>query len=132
MARTIEIDDLADFLQQEFTEYTEQVNAIVEDECKKVANEVKNELANNPNIPQSNASQKHYKKSFAIKKWADGRYTIYNKKPQLTHLLENGHDIYANGVNTGRRTKAFPHWEQANAKVANIINTLRQRLEANR
>ena len=123
----IDIDDLADFLQQEFLEYTEQVNAIVEDECKKVANEVKNELANNPNIPQSNASQKHYKKSFAVKKNKDMNYVIYNKKYQLTHLLEYGH-----ATKNGGRTRAFPHWEQANEKVANIINTLKQRLEANR
>ena len=123
----IDIDDLADFLQQEFSEYTEQVNAIVEDECKKVANEVKNELANNPNIPQSNASQKHYKKSFAVKKNRDMDYVIYNKKYQLTHLLEYGH-----ATKNGGRTRAFPHWEQANTKVANIINTLKQRLEANR
>ena len=123
----IDIDDLANFLQQEFLEYTEQVNAIVEDECKKTANEVKNELANNPNIPQSNANQKHYKKSFAVKKNKDMNYVVYNKKYQLTHLLEYGH-----ATKNGGRTRAFPHWEQANEKAANIINTLKQRLEANR
>lgn len=123
----IEIDNLANFLQQEFAEYTEQVNAIVEDECKKTANEVKNELANNPNVPESDINVKHYKKSFAVKKNADGNYTIYNKKYQLTHLLEYGHET----VN-GKRTRAFPHWKQADEKVQNILNTLKQRLEANK
>ena len=123
----IEINELANYLSKEFSNYADEVNAIIDDECKKTANEVKNELANNPNIPQSTSAQKHYKKSFAVKKGKDGEYTIYNKKYQLTHLLEYGHDT----VN-GKRTRAFPHWKQADEKVKNIIGTLKQRLEANK
>ena len=127
----IEIDELANYLQREFSEFSDQVNTIVEDECKKMAYEVKKELANDPNIPQSTNTQDHYKKSFAVKKATskDGwhGYRVYNKKGQLTHLLEYGHD-----TSKGGRTRAFPHWEQANRKVQDLVIEIRKRLEANR
>ena len=97
-----------------------------------MANKLKTELSNDSSIPQSTSRQKHYKKSFAIKKGKDGEYTIYNKKYRLTHLLENGHDIYANGVNTGKRTRAFPHWKQANDKAQGLVAEIKKRLEANK
>lgn len=132
MSKVIEIDELSKFLQQDFLDYAGEVNKIVESECKEMANKLKTELSNDSSIPQSTSRQKHYKKSFAIKKGKDGEYTIYNKKYRLTHLLENGHDIYANGVNTGKRTRAFPHWKQANDKAQGLVAEIKKRLEANK
>jgi hypothetical protein len=40
--------------------------------------------------------------------------------PQLTHLIENGHELFIFGKDTGRRTKARPHirdaYERATAR----------------
>lgn len=35
--------------------------------------------------------------------------TIYNKSPGMPHLLENGHDVYNQYGNTGKRAAAIPH-----------------------
>ncbi len=36
--------------------------------------------------------------------------TVHNaSKPSLTHLLENGHELFVHGVDTGRRAPAYPH-----------------------
>lgn len=40
--------------------------------------------------------------------------TVYNQsKPSLTHLLENGHELFVNGKDTGRRAPAYPHISKA-------------------
>jgi hypothetical protein len=33
--------------------------------------------------------------------------------PQLTHLVEKGHELFVYGHDTGRRTKARPHIREA-------------------
>lgn len=37
--------------------------------------------------------------------------------PQLTHLIENGHELFVYGNDTGRRTKARPHIREAYERV---------------
>lgn len=49
----------------------------------------------------------HYKNGWMTKK-VDGKRVIANKKYQLTHLLEYGHDIKRNGVVIGY-APAKPH-----------------------
>lgn len=40
--------------------------------------------------------------------------TVYNATDyQLTHLLEKGHELFYLGVDTGHRTRAYPHIEPA-------------------
>lgn len=131
MANIIELDNLAEYISSIVQDYNIEVEKIVLDECKNVANQLKNDLANGPNIPVSNAEIKHYKESFAIKKAGTkdsfNGYKLYNKKGQLTHLLEHGH-----ATKNGGRTRAFPHWEQANRKAQNAIISIRKRLEDNK
>ncbi len=128
MANKIKIDDLSDYLVETMKNYNADVENIVNDECKNIADQIKNDLSNNPNIPVSNAKTKHYKKSFAVKKASTksdfSGYVVYNKKWQLSHLLEYGHDLP-----NGKRARAFPHWEQADEKAQNLFNTLKKRLE---
>lgn len=131
MAKTIELDNLADYITSIVGNYNVEVEKIVLDECKNVANQLKNDLSNDPNIPVSNAETKHYKESFAVQKSGskDGfnGFRVYNKKWRLTHLLEHGH-----ATKNGGRTRAFPHWEQANRKAQDAIISIRKRLEANK
>jgi len=44
---------------------------------------------------------------------------VANKNaPGLTHLIENGHELFVYGHDTGRRTKARPHIKNAYEKSA--------------
>lgn len=46
----------------------------------------------------------------------DGGQVVYNEKQyQLTHLLENGHDVVVNGKKVGH-AKAYPHIKPAEQK----------------
>lgn len=131
MANKIKIDDLSDYLVETMKNYNADVENIVNDECKNIANQIKNDLSNNPNIPVSNAKTKHYKKSFAVKKASTksdfSGYVVYNKKWQLSHLLEKGH-----ATRNGGRTRAFPHWEEASQKAQKEVASIKKRLEANK
>lgn len=42
-------------------------------------------------------------------------------KPSLTHLLENGHELFYMGHDTGRRTRAFKHIEPAYEHAADEL-----------
>lgn len=54
------------------------------------------------------------------------RVTVHNKrKPGLTHLLEKGHEKFANGVDTGERVPAYPHIEPAYEVGADRLRGLR-------
>ena len=60
-----------------------------------------------------------YANSWAVKK-VNGKFIIYNKKPGLTHLLENGHDVVVNGVKVGRAS-AHPHIKDVNDWVSKTV-----------
>ena len=124
MGSVIEIDELSNEIANILSSYNEDVEKTVEDELKRTAQELKRDIENNPNIPVSNIETKHYKNQFAIKKNGYGGYILYNRKYQLTHLLEYGHATI-----NGKRTRAFPHWKQADEKAQNLFNALKQRLE---
>lgn len=49
-------------------------------------------------------------------------YVIHNKaKPHLVHLLEDGHEMFINGVYTGKRVPAKPHFENAKEKAGDLF-----------
>lgn len=108
----ISIDDLADTIFEELTNYKQEVDDKMQSEIDKMSKDVLNLLKTHPNIPERTGK---YKKYFAIKKLAQGqgykKTNIYNKHYRLTHLLEDGH-LTRNG--TGR-TRKFPHWKDAQA-----------------
>lgn len=123
MANVVSIDDLADIIAEELESYTEEVDGVMQDEIDALSKEVVKNLKNNPIIPEDTGE---YKKSFYIKKEAQGkgykRNRIASKKPhyRLTHLLEDGHL-----TSNGKRTRAFPHWKEAQE----LADTLPERLE---
>lgn len=83
-------------------QYTSNVNSTVDQVMRSAANEAKRELTS-----LSPASTGKYAKSWAVKR-RNATYTVYNKQPGLTHLLENGHDVVVNGKKVGR-APAHPH-----------------------
>lgn len=82
-------------------QYTNNVNETVDKTIKTTAQEGVAKLKSTS--PKSKTGK--YAKSWAVKK-QNGSYTIYNKQPGLTHLLENGHDVIRNGQKVG---EAKPH-----------------------
>lgn len=68
-----------------------------------------------------------YAKSWSVKTrryMYNNVYTIYNKKPGLTHLLENGHDVIKNGKKIGE-APAHSHIAEVEGWLENeIINRL--------
>lgn len=96
------MDSLTSQINSVLAQYTSDVNQTVDDVMKSGANEAKRAL-----MSLSPARSGKYAKSWAVKK-NKGQYIVYNKKPGLTHLLENGHDVVVNGRKVGR-APAQPH-----------------------
>lgn len=66
-----------------------------------------------------------YAKSW-FKKKVGKKFIVANEKYQLTHLLENGHELIYMGKATGRRVKAYPHIKPT---ADSILNYAEQYLE---
>ena len=104
MSSRVLIDDLADAIMEELNNYSDEVTEQIKKDVKKVANKCKKEIqANAPKKEGEYAAGWRAKTVFESPN--DIRMVIYNeKKPGLTHLLENGHAK----VNGGR-VAGIPH-----------------------
>lgn len=95
--------DLTQQVNKILTEYASEVDKVVLEAEEEVAKEaVKKLKQTSPKNPHGKG--KHYADSWTIdnqskKKYA--KFIIKNKQYQLTHLLENGHDIIRNGKKVG-------------------------------
>lgn len=104
--------------------FSADIQEIVRQEIDKSAEEIVADLKSNPKIPKKTGE---YRKGFRLRKSLGGynyKVTVYNEKYQLTHLLEHGHII----PGTGRRTKAYPHWEEAQALAEKIPDRITKRI----
>ena len=118
MSNSIDIDDLADAITQEIKNYNEDVSQGIDREALKTANEARDELKQTS--PRSDKDGEHYADGWSRKKTGRGDevgHTVYNKeKPQLTHLLEDGH------LNRdGSRTPGQKHIEPVEEKYSEIF-----------
>lgn len=91
-------------LEDILSEYSDEVNEVVEEEIEKEARALVERLKSDS--PKKSGK---YAKSWKVYTISNERSRksklIYNEKGQLTHLLENGH-VTRNGKT---RTKAYPH-----------------------
>lgn len=126
MADVIKIDDLSNAIMELGNEISKEVEKNLDTELKRIAKETAESLKNDAAIPQRTKDEESYKRLFYVKKTELG-YVIANKKYQLTHLLENGHDIVKNGETKGR-ARAFPHWARAQEKVDAAVNLIKGKL----
>ena len=108
------MDSLLRQVNSVLAQYTSDVNQTVDDVMKSGANEAKRALTS-----LSPARSGKYAKSWAVKK-DKGQYIVYNKKPGLTHLLENGHDVVVNGRKVGR-APAQPHIQPVEEMISEKI-----------
>lgn len=126
MAQTITVLDFESTINSILAEYKDVINADVVTATKQVAREaVRNVQAKAPTRTGA------YKSSISSRVEEKGgnyaKSVVYAKDPhyRLTHLLEFGHAK----VNGGR-TKAFPHWAQAEQTAINDFEKkLREAIE---
>ncbi len=93
--KTIKIGQLDMELQSIFSAFEHHVHTAVDTAAENVAKEsVKKLKKTSPNNKRTKG--KKYKNGWKNKKTSEGM-TVYNEQYQLTHLLENGHDVVING-----------------------------------
>ena len=93
---------------QDYADDVEKAMLSAEDE---VANEAVRKLKATSPTKAKGKNAGHYAKSWTIDQKAKKQYAetiIHNKDYQLTHLLENGHEVVRNGRVVGH-AKAQPH-----------------------
>lgn len=93
------VADLTAQINKLLSEYVKDVDSTMLKTEEEVAKEaIKKLKADSPRSKQSR--HKHYADTWAVDTKAKSKYAetiIYNKQGQLTHLLENGHEIVRNG-----------------------------------
>lgn len=129
MAQKITANKFESAVNAILSEYRDVVDEQVEYATQKVAEEAAKNVTSN--INQTDMKGKKYRKSIRADKLKEnaGKYssTVYARPPyyRITHLLENGH-----ATRNGGRTRAFPHWAEAEQKaVRDYEELLRRKLE---
>lgn len=108
-----DLNDINRFLQSYVNEVKEATKEAAITAAKDGVRELKR------TSPRRNVQERtHYYKGWTYKKDKDGFPVIYNKdKPQLTHLLEHGHDIYTRANTKVGEVDGIPHIEPVRDKV---------------
>lgn len=114
----ITVDELADTVADELEQYSQEVTDGLKKEIKAVAKEAVATLKQT-----SPRKTENYAKGWTSKteyeSAEDIRVRVYNaKKPQLTHLLENGHAKV-----TGGRVDGHPHIGPAEMQAEKRLDT---------
>ena len=108
MAQKVKLTGLADAVMEALEEYVDMTEEEFTEIARAVAKEGRKKLKQTS--PKGTGSFKgHYADGWSVKYERIGngkfRFTVHNsKKPQLTHLLEKGHQLWQGG-----RARAIPH-----------------------
>lgn len=125
----MKIDDIANECAKALAQYEEETQERLFEKIENKADEIVNMLKKHPKIPERTGK---YKKSFYKKTVATGRgykrVAVANKLHGLTHLLEDSHEVISHGRRTGKRTKAYPHWKDAQAEAEKFAEELESEL----
>lgn len=112
----IKVSELAQAVAQELADYSEDVTDGVKKEVKQVAKDVVTELKQTS--PRNSGDYaKGWKSRVEYESPEDIRVRVYNsKKPQLTHLLEDGH-----AKQNGGRVNGIPHIRPAEQRAEDSL-----------
>lgn len=123
------IEDVSSEIERLLSDFGDEVQRTMEEEIDSLSKEIFDDLCADSAIPERSGE---YKKGFRIKK-TRGNHSktavIYNKKYQITHLLEDGHKEPADGSKRAYRTRKFPHWRAAQKKAETLPVRVGRRLE---
>lgn len=114
---TIGPEALASTVQQILQQVPHSVETAVDKVADKVAKEAVQKLKGTS--PRGRGKGGHYADAWTKKKDKAKKVTVYNKQYQLTHLLENGHEIVIHGHATGKQTRAIKHIKPVEEWVQN-------------
>lgn len=90
--QTVSIDNFASTIVQELQNYSDEVAEETKEDVREVAKECVENIKENSPV-KSGDYKKGWKSKVAFENRENIRVTVYNsKKPQLTHLLEYGHE----------------------------------------
>lgn len=98
-------------LQSEINGILSEIPHSVETALDKAADKVSKEAIKRlkASSPRGAGKGGHYADGWTRKKDSTKKVTVHNKQYQLTHLLENGHEIVIHGHATGKHTRAIKH-----------------------
>lgn len=119
-------------LQAIFSTYSNNIDEVLKDSLRNIANEAKKELKARSPRSKSSRSKKYYRSWYVKEQKATAGkaygYVVANREYRLTHLLEYGHDIVKNGEVVGH-ADAVPHIADVNDYIQKeLIQTLSQRI----
>lgn len=120
-AKKVGLEDLEAAIVKELQNYSQEVTEKVKAEVTRVSEEAVKELKRTS--PRSKNKKDHYadgwRSRVEFESREDIRVRVYNaKKPQLTHLLEDGH-----AKTGGGRVEGIPH-------IATAVENAEKKLEA--
>lgn len=120
----IKPSQLYDAIASALAEYSSDVTQGVKDNCKQAAKDAVSELKQT-SPKRTGEYGKGWKTKTNYESEDDIRISVYNgKKPQITHLLENGH-VSRNGTKrTFGTVKSYPHIAEAEQHVIDKLGNM--------
>lgn len=92
----VDLSNLGKVLEKELKDYEERVYSAVVETCEEGIKEAKKEIQKELEDSMKKVAKGagHYRSSFTTRKKSDTHRILWNKKYQLSHLLEDGHYVY--------------------------------------
>lgn len=116
-----DVNDFYSTLMEMVNETAEEDQEALETNVQAAANHCVNELKSKKWKTGSKYSA-GWESDYKVGPSGHARAVVHNtSQPSLTHLLENGHEMFINGHDTGRRVPAYKHIEPAYENAKDIL-----------
>lgn len=151
----VDLSNLSEKIKKELDNYKKDVYGALVETCEEGIKEAKKEIVRDLDTMQKGKKSelgKHYRSTFTTRKKGDLSRILWNKKYQLSHLLENGHFVYnqyggayeihptiakrgkwitgSKYGTSGKITKAFGVWDKTEKHTAQFVeDTLMKKLK---